>query len=142
MKQLAWLAAVSMLAGCGTNKEAVYEDAVQTDKGGGLTNAFGDVKTGLEGKSFAPAETAVVLEQGGSQFIPRVIGLRAGQTLAVKNSDPVSHNVHPVPQNNRDWNQQQPPDAPDLKRRFAYPEVMIPVKCNIHGWMRSYIGVL
>ena len=124
------------------HKEPVYEETVITGKSGGLANVFVYVKAGLEGKAFPPAETAVVLEQRGCQFIPRMIGLRAGQPLSVKNSDPVSHNIHPVPKNNRDWNQQQPPEAPDLKRKFAYPEVMIPVKCNIHAWMRSYIGVL
>ena len=29
-------------------------------------------------------------------------GTQPGQTLTVKNSDPVSHNVHPQPKNNRD----------------------------------------
>ena len=83
-----------------------------------------------------------MLEQRGCQFIPRVLAIRTGQVLAVKNSDPVSHNVHPMPKNNRDWNQQQPPKAEDLKRKFGFAEVMIPVKCNVHSWMRSYIGVL
>jgi len=26
--------------------------------------------------------------------------------------------------------------------KFPKPEVMVPVKCNIHGWMHAYIGVL
>jgi plastocyanin len=128
--------------------EAMHKDAPVFDqqllvaKDGGLANVFVYVKSGLEGKQFAPPAEAVMIEQRGCQFIPRVVALRAGQTLAVKNSDPVSHNIHPMPKNNRDWNQQQPPDAPDLKRRFAYPEVMIPVKCNVHAWMKSYIAVL
>jgi hypothetical protein len=84
----------------------------------------------------------VVLDQRGCRFVPRVVVLRAGQTLQVKNSDPVTHNVHPMPRNNRDWNQQQAPGAPDLLRRFARPEVMIPVKCDIHSWMRTWIAVL
>jgi hypothetical protein len=44
-----------------------------------------------------------------------------------------------MPKNNRDWNQQQAPQAEDLQR---FPEVMIPVKCNIHAWMKTYIAVL
>jgi hypothetical protein len=44
--------------------------------------------------------------------------------------------------NNREWNQQQTPGAPNLERKFARPEVIIPVKCNIHAWMRAYIAVL
>ena len=124
------------------HKEPVLDASLVTGPNKGLANAFVYVKSGLEGKTFAPATEAVVLEQKGCQFVPRVVALRAGQTLAVKNSDPVSHNIHPMPRNNRDWNQQQPPGAADLKRQFAYPEVMIPVKCNVHAWMKSYIGVL
>jgi plastocyanin len=122
--------------------EPVYEERVRTGKQRGLANVFVYVQRGLEGKSFAPTQEAVILEQKGCQFLPRVTGLRTGQTLRVKNSDPVSHNIHPMPKNNRDWNQQQAPGAPDLQRRFGHPEVMIPVKCNIHAWMKSYIGVL
>ena len=120
----------------------VYAGGVSTGTSGALADVFVYVKSGLEGKTFAPTEEAVVLDQRGCQYVPRVVALRAGQVLTVRNSDPVSHNIHPTPQNNRDWNQQQPPGAPDLRRKFAYPEVMIPVKCNVHNWMRSYIGVL
>jgi plastocyanin len=124
------------------HKTPVFEDKVVVDKKGGLANVFVYIKGGFEGKTFAPASRNVVLEQKGCQFVPRVLALRTGQTLTVKNSDPVSHNVHPTPRNNRDWNQQQAPQAADLNRKFGYAEVMIPVKCNIHAWMKSYIGVL
>lgn len=111
-------------------------------KDGGLAGVFVYIKTGLEGKAFEPPTEAVVLDQRGCMFVPRVVALRAGQTLKVKNSDPVSHNIHPNPRNNREWNQQQAPGAPELSRRFAQPEVMIPVRCNVHSWMRSYVGVM
>jgi hypothetical protein len=124
------------------HKTPVTEQYVLVGKDKGLANAFVYIKTGLEGKTFEPPKDAVVLEQHGCQFIPRVVALRTRQTIRIKNSDPVSHNIHPMPQNNRDWNQQQAPDAEDLQRRFGYPEVMIPVKCNIHAWMKTYIGVL
>jgi plastocyanin len=120
----------------------VTEERIQVSGSGGLANAFVYIKTGLENRKFPPPVETVVMEQRGCQFVPRVLALRAGQTLAVKNADPVSHNIHPTPKENRDWNQQQPPGAPDLQRKFAVPEVMIPVKCNVHNWMRSYIGVL
>ncbi len=120
----------------------VLDEAVVVGKGQTLANAFVYIKGGLEGKTFAPPRAAVELKQQGCQFLPRLIALRKGQTLAVKNSDPVSHNIHPQPQNNREWNQQQSPGSPDLERRFGVPEVMIPVKCNVHAWMKSYIAVM
>ena len=124
------------------HKTPVVYQSVETGRNGALANAFVYVKTGLEGKTFSPSEAAVVLDQRGCWFVPRIVAVRAGQTLTVRNSDPVSHNIHPHPHDNRDWNQQQPPESEDLRRRFLRPEVMIPVKCNIHSWMRAWIGVL
>jgi hypothetical protein len=60
----------------------------------------------------------------------------------VTNSDPVTHNIHPRPQENGEWNHSQSPDAPPIERKFAHPEVIIRVKCNIHGWMHAWIGVV
>jgi plastocyanin len=124
------------------HNKPVHFASIVSGKEGELANVFVYVKSGLEDKAFEPPKEAVVLDQRGCMFTPRVVALRAGQTLAVKNSDPVSHNIHPMPQNSREWNQQQSPGAPDLMRRFVRPEVMIPVKCNVHSWMRSYIGVM
>lgn len=104
--------------------------------------AFVYIKSGLEAKKFEASATKVVIEQKGCMFIPRVVGAMTGQTIAVKNSDPVSHSIHPMPKNNREWNQQQTPGAPDLERKFGQPEFLIPVKCNIHAWMKAYIAVL
>jgi plastocyanin len=120
----------------------VYNEPVVTGKNGALLNAFVYIQAGLEGKKFEPAKQAVALDQRGCLFVPRVIGLQTGETLSLKNSDTVSHNVHPMPQNNREWNQQQSPGTPDVEHRFPRAEVMIPVKCNVHAWMHAYIGVV
>jgi hypothetical protein len=120
----------------------VYEETVLTGKKGGLANAFVYIQAGLEDKKFEPAQPSVVLDQHGCMFVPRVIGIRTGQILDLKNGDSVSHNIHPMPKSNREWNQEQPPHAADVEHRFARSEIMIPVKCNIHAWMHSYIGVV
>jgi len=126
-------------AGC---PQTPYEEHVVTGKGGGLANAFVYIQSGLEGKHFEPAKEAVRLDQHGCMFVPRIIGIRAGQVLEVKNSDRVSHNIHPLPRNNYEWNQQQSPESPDLEHKFPRPEIMIRVKCNVHSWMRAYVGVV
>jgi plastocyanin len=120
----------------------VSEDIVQVGSDGGLANAFVYIQTGLEGKKFEPVKDAVVLDQKGCMFAPRALGVRAGQPVDLRNSDKVTHNIHPVPKNNREWEQSQAPGSPDAPHKFAYPEVMIPVKCNIHQWMHAYIGVV
>jgi plastocyanin len=120
----------------------VYDDPILTGANGGLANAFVYIQAGLENKKFEPPKESVPFDQHGCMFLPRVIGIQAGQPLALKNSDTVSHNVHPMPANNREWNEQQSPATPAVQHRFARPEVMIPVKCNVHSWMHAWIGVV
>jgi plastocyanin len=124
------------------HKGKAYDESLLVGKTGGLANAFVYIKAGLEGKTFAVPSDPVVIDQKGCWFHPRVMGIQVGQTLKVINSDPVTHNIHPMAQTNREWNHSQGMDDPPIARRFIKPEIMIPVKCNIHSWMHAYIGVL
>jgi plastocyanin len=124
------------------HKTPVFDDAVAVSRGGGLANVFVYVKSGLEGKTFEPPSTPVVIDQRGCWFNPRVLGIQTGQTLEVLNSDPVTHNIHPRAHINREWNQSQSEGAPPIRRRFSKQEIMIRVKCNIHAWMHDWIGVV
>jgi plastocyanin len=119
-----------------------YDESLVVDKHGDLANAFVYVKSGLEGKTFAVPTTPVVIDQKGCWFRPRVLGIQVGQSLQVINSDPVTHNIHPMAEVNRAWNHSQGAGDPPIARKFIKPEIMIPVKCNIHSWMHAFIGVL
>lgn len=121
--------------------KAVDESLAVSPKGS-LANAFIYVKAGLEGKRFETPSTPVVIDQNGCWFRPRVLGIQTNQILQVTNSDPVTHNIHPLAQANREWNHSQGAGDAPLARRFIRPEVMIRVKCNIHSWMHAYIGVV
>jgi hypothetical protein len=121
--------------------KALDEPLVVSSKGG-LANAFVYVKSGLEGKTFATPSTPVAIDQNGCSFRPRVLGIQTNQSLQITNSDPVTHSIHPMAQINREWNHSQGAGEPPLARKFARPEVMIRVKCNIHSWMQAYIGVV
>jgi hypothetical protein len=83
-----------------------------------------------------------VLDQDGCIYKPHVLGVMTGQNIRIKNSDPTNHNIHPLPKVNQEWNESQPPKGEEKLKSFAREEVMIPVKCNVHPWMRSYIGVV
>jgi len=120
----------------------VLTEEVVTGPNGALANVFVYVKGGLEGKSFEPPAGSASLDQKGCTYRPHVFGVRAGQAVSIANSDPTTHNVHPMPGINREWNTSQPPRAANLERTFPRPEIMIPVKCNVHPWMKSYIGVV
>ena len=60
------------------------------------------------------------------------------EPLQVVNSDPTTHNIHPVPKDNREWNESHPPGATPSHQSFARPEVALPVKCNVQPWMQAY----
>ncbi|HLK65371.1 MAG TPA: hypothetical protein VKU19_18155 [Bryobacteraceae bacterium] len=119
-----------------------YGESLVVNGKGDLANVFVYVKSGLEGKTFETPTTPVMFDQRGCWFSPRVFGIQAGQPLQISNSDPVTHNVHPIAQVNREWNHSQGPGDAPLARKFHRLEVMIPVKCNIHSWMHAFIGVL
>jgi hypothetical protein len=119
-----------------------YDESLLVSKSGGLANAFVYIKSGLEGKTFAIPADPVTIDQSGCWFRPRVLGIQTGQILKVINSDPVTHNIHPMAEVNREWNHSQGAGDPPLARKFLKPEIMIRVKCNIHSWMHAFIGVL
>ena len=107
---------------------------------GNLANVFVYVKEGLN-RSFDVPTTAVEINQEGCRYHPHVLGVMAGQTVKIVNSDNTTHNIHPTPANNREWNESQPPKGAPLEKTFAREEIMLPVKCNQHPWMKMFINV-
>ena len=118
---------------------AATEDIVVGDDGG-LANVVIYVSDGLTSHTFQPPQQPAVFEQKGCQYKPHVLAMQANQKLDVVNSDETTHNIHPNPNNNREWNMTQPHGMP-LEQTFTREEIAIPVKCNIHPWMRGYIAV-
>ncbi len=111
-------------------------------EGGNLANVFVYVKEGLGDRTFpVPAESATV-DQHGCHYMPHVLGVMVGQTVKILNSDPTTHNIHPSPKVNKEWNESQAPKGAPLEKTFAREEIMLPVKCNQHPWMKMYISVV
>lgn len=107
-----------------------------------LANVFVYVRgENLNLYSFEPSSPTVVLEHKGCRFKPHVFGMQTQQTLRVLNDDNTTHNTHPTPKTNREWNQSQPAGAV-IEQRFAWPELFIPIKDNQHPWEKAYVGVL
>jgi plastocyanin len=120
----------------------VRSEEVVVGPGGALKNAFVYVKAGLPDKQWpAPAEAAK-LDQKGCMYSPHVMGVMVGQEIEISNSDPTNHNIHPLPKINREWNESQAPGTEAKKKNFPREEIMMPVKCNVHPWMRTYISVV
>ena len=115
------------------------EDVVASPDGG-LQNVVVFVSEGLGDRTFDPPPQPATLEQKGCMYGPHVVAVRANQELDILNKDETTHNLHPLPLNNREWNKAQAPGLA-IEETFARPEVAIPVKCNVHPWMHSYIAV-
>ena len=109
--------------------------------GEGLADVFVYVREGLEGMSFPVPSQAVAIDQQGCQYRPLVSGVMVGQSIAFRNSDGLLHNINASPTANRPFNVSQPVNM-ETERDFAAPEVMIPIQCDVHGWMAGYIGVV
>ena len=118
----------------------VLAQEVMTDSKGDLENVVVFVSEGLGDRTFDAPTQPVVVEQKGCLYTPHVLAVRANQPLHVVNDDPTSHNIHPTPANNREWNKAEPPGS-SLDESFAREEIAIPVKCNVHPWMHGYIAV-
>ena len=109
---------------------------------GSLGNVFVYVKEGLEGRTFDTPSELVMLNQEGCRYTPHVFGIQVGQTLTVMNGDPTLHNIHATPANNSEFNTGQPIEGMTFDAQFDTVEVMVPFKCDVHGWMNAYAGVL
>lgn len=107
---------------------------------GGLANVFVYVKEGLPEGSWPTPSEAVTLDQEGCVYRPHVLGVQTGQTVELMNSDGLLHNINARPENQRGFNVSQPTDM-TTSRTFSQSEVMIPIQCDVHGWMEAYIGV-
>jgi hypothetical protein len=110
---------------------------------GALQNVFVYIKDGLGNKYIFDTPTEPVkLDQKNCHYTPHVLGLRVTQPLEIGNSDNTMHNVHGMPETNREFNFGQVVAGLKNTVAFTAPEVMIPFKCDVHAWMNAYIGVV
>jgi plastocyanin len=110
--------------------------------GNGLQNVFVYVKDGLGDRTFPAPKTPIVLDQKGCKYSPHVFGAQVGQPVTILNSDPTLHNVHAVPKANEEFNFGQSKRGMETTRAFSKPEVMVPFRCDVHGWMNAYGGIV
>jgi plastocyanin len=117
------------------------DEEVVVGPAGELANVFVYVKD-IKG-SFPPPSTPVVLDQKGCQYHPHVGAVMVGQPLEIKNSDNTLHNVHAMPNVNSQFNEGQPVQGMTSDKKFEKPEITpFKVKCDVHGWMKSWWAVM
>ena len=118
----------------------VLNQGVMADASGALQNVVVFIADGLGERKFDPPSQPAIIEQKGCLYEPHVLALQANQPMEVVNHDPTSHNIHATPANNREWNKAEPPGT-KINEAFPREEIAIPVKGNVHPWMRSYVAV-
>ena len=107
-----------------------------------LQNVFVYVKDGLGRQSFPVPSAPVVIDQQKCRYVPRVVRIRVGQPLGIRNGDPLLHNVRSASEINQPFNQGQPVQGMKFSHTFTTREVMMPIKCDVHAWMNAYVGAL
>ncbi|HEY2392515.1 MAG TPA: carboxypeptidase regulatory-like domain-containing protein [Candidatus Angelobacter sp.] len=125
--------------GCPSTPQPAEVVALNGNK---LANVFVYVKEGLPQGTFAVPSEPVMLDQKHCRYEPHVFGIMVGQPLKITNTDSADHNIHDMPSVNQPFNESQKPTDKPVIKTFSKPEVMIPVQCNQHPWMRAYISAL
>ncbi len=123
------------------HKEPAYSEAVIINENSTLRNVLVSIESGLGENSFAVPEEPVTLDQKGCRYEPHVWGVRAGQTVEILNSDATLHNIHSLSKVNPQFNSAMPKIVKKKTQIFKKAEDVFKIKCDVHPWMGTYVGV-
>jgi plastocyanin len=87
-------------------------------------------------ESAQPKDNSVDFDQKACVFLSHVAGVTVGQTLTIKNSDPIGHNTNIV---GAGFNQLIPAGGVIPYKVQKDSQVPIQVTCSIHPWMTAYL---
>lgn len=109
--------AVYLFVASGGKKPAIHPDYAKTEK------------------------DKAIIDNANCRYEPHVQAIRTTQTLVLKNSDPLGHNMKAEffnPQNVA-FNDQIPAGGQVEKTLAGAESAFVPVQCSIHGWMNSWL---
>jgi hypothetical protein len=116
------------------------DEEVVVGPGGELANVIVYIKNAPAG---AASTNPAVIDQHGCQYHPHVQVVEVNQPIQIKNSDATLHNIHAMPAVNSAFNEGQPVQGMVSTKKFDKPELTpFKIKCDVHGWMKSYMVVL
>ena len=118
----------------------VVQETVASTVDGSLANVFVRLQ-GPFPKAAVPSQP-VSINQMGCVYEPRVVGVVVGQTLQVRNSDDLLHNVHGLSVKGNSFNVSEPKAGMVQQFKMKDEEVMLRLKCDVHSWMVAFIGVV
>jgi hypothetical protein len=122
------------------NGQGAEDEEVVVGPAGELANVLVYVKNAPNGP--VPT-TPALLDQKGCRYYPHVNAVMVNQPLQIRNSDSTLHNVHAMPETNSQFNVGQPVQGMVADKKFDKPEMKpFRIKCDVHGWMKSYMAVM
>ncbi|QEL15381.1 sigma-70 family RNA polymerase sigma factor [Limnoglobus roseus] len=127
------------------------DELVVNKKNGGLKNVWVYLRPDDDDRAaaFKPADIHPDLlkpkakehdvDQPCCQFVPRILALRAGDTIKFKNSAPIPHNVHfDSNEATESFNMVIAPVQSLTSKPLTAERVPVTFKCDIHPWMKGY----
>ncbi|MCZ7646171.1 MAG: hypothetical protein M5U26_12930 [Planctomycetota bacterium] len=92
---------------------------------GELANVLVYVSSGMDAFTFTPPQEALLLDQRGCEYVPRVFGMMVGQTVRIRNSDTTLHNINCQAKVNIPFNLSQAKQGEESERSFDEPEAPV-----------------
>ena len=92
-------------------------------------------------KGKAIEEVTPVLDQEGCEYKPHILAVPVGTTVEIRNSDRTLHNVHALSKVNPQFNMAMPKIVRKKTRIFKKPEDVFAIKCDVHPWMKTWVGI-
>lgn len=111
--------------------------SLQVGDGGVLESAvvsIDDAQPSPLSKEFAPA----LLDQKRCVYRPSVVATRSGQSIKVRNSDPVLHNVRGMHLKAPIFNVMMPLENLTIDKPLPATPGIVELQCDVHPWMHAW----
>ena len=109
--------------------------------GGKLGNVWIHATKGAAAATNGASLPPIEVTQEGCMYKPRMQALVLGQKIVVKNHDDTLHNVHTFLGAATAFNKAMPGKAAAPIDYTPTDEGMVKWKCDVHPWMRGFVGV-
>lgn len=124
-------------------EDPLLTEFMVTGEGNTIANVLIQVTKGLpEGEEYPVPTEPIEVSQEGCRYSPHVFVVRAGQPIHFTNPNGLQHNVHPLPNVNRELNRAMSQTDREFEHTFLKPEPVFRIKCDVHAWMEAYCAVL
>jgi plastocyanin len=124
---------------CGT--QARDSEQLLVSAAGGLKNAIVVVEDVKRGKSVPASLQNVEIDQKHCEYDPHVMVVGASSDIAVRNSDPLLHNIHFYQNDDSLFNIAQPVQN-QVDKHTLDKAGMVYAECDVHNWMKGHVAVV